>query len=34
MRGRLFRVIFLCMIAITTVGWVWLIFDGIKWLVS
>jgi hypothetical protein len=34
MRTRLFQALYLCTIAITMVGWVWLIFDGVKWLVS
>ena len=34
MRARLFQALYLSMIAITMVGWVWLIFDGVRWLVS
>jgi hypothetical protein len=34
MRARLFQALYLWMIAIAMVGWVWLIFGGVKWLVS
>jgi hypothetical protein len=34
MRARLFQATYLCTIAIAMAGWVWLIFDGVKWLVS
>ena len=34
MRAHLFQALYLCVIVIAMVGWVWLIFDEIKWLVS
>jgi hypothetical protein len=34
MRARLFRALYLFTVAIAMVGWTWLIFDGLEWLVS
>jgi hypothetical protein len=34
MRAHLFQTLYFCMIAIAMVGWVWLMFGGVKWLVS
>jgi hypothetical protein len=34
MRARLFRALYLFTVAIAMVGWTWLIFDGLEWLLS
>jgi hypothetical protein len=34
MRARLFHALYLFTVAIAMVGWTWLIFDGLEWLLS
>ena len=34
MRARLFQALYLFLVATAMVGWTWLIFDGLEWLVS
>jgi hypothetical protein len=32
MRSRLMKILFFTAAAIATIGWVWLLFEGVEWL--
>jgi hypothetical protein len=34
MRARLFRVLYLTAVAVTMMGWVWMIVEGIEWVIA
>jgi hypothetical protein len=34
MRARVFRLLYLTAIAVAMIGWLWMLFEGISWVID